>query len=260
MLLITEIKPDYPLAGLVLDAVHCDINEIDWNYLFLLLGRNLPLALHVFRIANSPYYGKPGTISSFENALRVLGPAQFRRICVLASVMRQSGGHPGRLEKTAAGLSRHALASALTARHIAEKSGMAPMVQEDTFTAALFHGIGGLVNLVIQDSEISSIDYIRSGTIILSAMKMPDSIISAVASHEYPVNDKHGNPTIASFVHMGCAVSRLLGITSDLEPPVFSLCAEICKSTGLTYELSCIIPEIIHMLKSYGVRDLLDPD
>ncbi|MDM8535339.1 HDOD domain-containing protein [Desulfobacterales bacterium HSG17] len=257
---ITRVKPNFTFAGSVLDAVHCEIRKIDWDSLFLLLARNLPLSMHFFRIANSPYYGRPGKISSFENALRILGSSQFRRICVLASVMRQSEVSPGNLEIAKTNLSKHALVSALAARHIAGKSGMTPVFQEDTFTAALFHGIGGLAHTVIKDSDVHTIDYAELGTIILSGIKMPESIISAVALHEYPVLDRQGNPSIASFVHMGCAVSRLLGISSDLEPPVFCLSSEVFKGTGIEYELSRIIPEIFHIIKSYDLWDFFNLD
>ncbi len=81
------LKPNPTWARNLMKAVHEP--ETNWENVRGIVSRCLILSMRMFRLANSSYYGSPGKISSYEQALAVLGPGQLRRICLIASVVPQ---------------------------------------------------------------------------------------------------------------------------------------------------------------------------
>lgn len=249
---LTHLKPNPSYSELLLKAVHQP--TIEWEKVRQIVSRCLVLAMHLFRIANSPYYGRPGRISSFNQALTLLGPRQLRRICVLASLTRQSGKSAlDHFEISDAMLSQHCLASAVIARYLAPD--ISSQFREDIFTAGLFHGIGGLcVALARTESVEFSMSCGQLGGRILSEWKFPGHIVTAISSYETPPPGSN----LAAFAHLGCGISRLLGITSIFDPDEFSLSSNALDEIGSGRRLPGLLPRVIEELKSKGLLEYLN--
>ncbi len=98
------------------------------------------LAAMVLRVANSPLYGRAGSVTSVEAALRHLGPAVVRRIAAgLALLDASSHGVP--LDRPR--FLEHFVASAAACRELARRLAVAS--PEDAHAAGLLHSLGQAV-------------------------------------------------------------------------------------------------------------------
>ncbi|MDM8549294.1 HDOD domain-containing protein [Desulfobacterales bacterium HSG2] len=246
---LAALKPCPGHSERLIKAVHDA--AIDWEEVSRIVSRCVILTMHIFRIANSPYYGRPGKISSFRQALTVLGTRQLRRICILASVTRKSESQFDYSEISGTMLSRHCLASAVIARYLA--TAMPLQFQEDVFTTGLLHGIGNLSLMILNSlSRTESVEWDMSGSelggLVLSAWKMPEHIITAISSYESP-GPAHKIQPMAAFVHAGCGISRLLEITPTAEPGEFKFSSDVLEKIGLKNGLAGILPGVFRELE-----------
>ena len=264
-IIIKSLAPNPASAGLVLDKIHK--SSVNWDKVWHIISRDLVLAVHFFRIANSPYYGQPKQVSSFRKALELMGTGQVRRICILAAVTRQSQGIPDASEIVKTAISHHSMTTAVICRYLAGK--MPQQFQDDIFTAGLFHSIGCL-SIMLQSDSFSlewKKNYGKIGGYILSELKMPEHIINAVSLHAPLVTDEDKGEamTPGDFLHLGCGISRLLDITTTLEPEDFRLSSHaikaVCQSAKIPWSsdaISGIIPGVICELKREGLLEYFD--
>ncbi len=257
---IMNLKPHPVFAGNLLNAVHQAPECIDWEKIRVLISRDLPFALHFFRLANSPYFGSPGEISSFETALRCFGPVSLRRICVLTALGGWTESADDCRKISASGLSRHCLVSAIIALYLAKDRE--PVFREKAFTAAILHGAGGLPGLFWKQNlyDFGKIGYGRLGGMILSGFGIPENLCAAVISHEFPESGGHSDLPLSAYVHMGCAISRMLGFMSSAESPAFVLSPETVKQMSPDRGLSALIPGIMREITEKGLSVCLGPD
>ncbi|MCP4350760.1 MAG: HDOD domain-containing protein [Desulfobacterales bacterium] len=308
---LANLRPNPTWSDRLMEAVHQPVT--DWGMVLKIISRDPVLAMHFFRITNSPYYGKPRKISSFEKALSFLGPEHLRRICVLASVA--GAGNPSdKYEISESMLPQHCLATGAIAQYLA--ADMPPGFREDVLTAGLLHdtGIIGLTVLSMKNSN----DYSKSsifdqpsiiGALILSKWKLPEHIVEAVFFHnigninkraypqlggaagnsplegqggvfrghdrlseceQHPGPPQGGNPPtnkcalnkpdLAALIHIGCWISRLLGISSTLIHKEYTLSPEAMNQIGLHESLHEILANVFSELKSKGLLEYLNLD
>ncbi|MCP4108454.1 MAG: HDOD domain-containing protein [Desulfobacteraceae bacterium] len=304
---LANLRPNPTWSDRLMEAVHQPVT--DWGMVLKIISRDPVLAMHFFRITNSPYYGKPWKISSLKKALSFLGPEHLRRICVLASVA--GAGNPSdKYGISESMLPQHCLAAGAIAQYFA--ADMPPGFREDVLTAGLLHdtGIIGLTVLSMKNSN----DYFQSsifdqpsilGALILSKWKLPEHIVEAVFFHHigninkraYPQlggaagnspleggvvrirTDGHalgkhppqgGNPPthkcalnkpdLAALIHIGCWISRLLGISSTLMHKEYTLSPEAMNQIGLHKSLHEILANVFSELKSKGLLEYLNLD
>ncbi len=264
---IMSLKPHPVFAGNLLKAVHQSPEHIDWEKTRFLIFCDLPFALHFFRLANSPYFGKQGEIFSFECGLRCFGPVSFRRICVLTALAGWPESAADYRKISVSGLSRHCLAAAIIARYLAKNRETE--FRQQAFTAAMLHGTGGLPGLfhkqILSDLGENvlphrNIGYGRLGGLILSGFGIPENLCEAVISHEFPESDGQKNLPLCAYVHMGCALSRMLGFITHAEPPAFVLSPEVMKQISPARGLSALIPGILEEIRAQGMGICLWPD
>lgn len=251
---VADLKPNPAYSERLIKALHDTV--IDWEEVSRIVSRCVILTLHIFRIANSAYYGRPGKISSFREALMMLGARQLRRICILGSVTRKSESPFDYSEISGTTLSRHCLASAVIARYLA--TDMPLHFQEKVFTTALLHATGHLSLMILNSllpAEAIEWDMNDSqlGKHVLSAWKMPEQIITAVSSYESP-GSAHKIQPLTAFVHAGCGISRLMEITTSVEPGEFKFSPNALEKIGLKNGLSGILPDIYKLKGLRGLR------
>ena len=84
----TLLRPNPQVAQKLFSAIHETI--IDWGDVKEIIFHDVVLALQIFRMCNSSYYGVPHKIDSLHTALVLLGENHFRRVCVVAAATRNS--------------------------------------------------------------------------------------------------------------------------------------------------------------------------
>lgn len=104
-----------------------------------LISSDDELSARVLRLVNSPFYGFSRTITNISNALVLLGINIIKSLILSSSIFEL-------MQKTAPGLWRHSLATAVTANIIASSLELDDV--EEITTAALLHDVGKVVVIV----------------------------------------------------------------------------------------------------------------
>lgn len=208
--------------------------------LAIVLVTDQAIAAKVLRIANSPYYGLSGAVSTIQQASVVLGQKTLAEILTVASTsqlfdrpMPGYGLDPGELW-------RHSLLVAFGARIITSR--IKPHLSEDAFAAGLTHDCGKLAldpyihqreNVFCQFMEDGSHSFLDAEKTILGfdhseiaaevckVWKMPDEITSAIRFHHYP--SQSDGDTVAYALH----VADTLALNSALDFGLDALSAEM---------------------------------
>jgi chemotaxis protein CheD len=266
---LAQLRPNPQVAKKLFDAIH--ERTINWSYVEKILYQDFVLALHVLQMCNSEYYGIPSEIDSFETALSLLGPDRFRRICVVAAAEKHNESLLSEKGIDQTILSRHCLASAIAARHIATKSYSD--IQTQIFAAAFFHPIGSIaaqladrkINtgldkynlddclcLVKNDSEIAR-QHAHLARALLTQWHTPPIIIETISPLKLPPieQDKLSLDTI---VTISCIISAMLGILVSKEKIIDVECS-VCalELMELAFVNDQLLAEIIMKLRTKGI-------
>ena len=193
-----------------------------------LISSDDELSARVLRLVNSPFYGFSRTITSISNALVLLGINIIKSLILSSSIFEL-------MQKTAPGLWRHSLATAVTANIIASRLELDDV--EEITTAALLHDVGKVVVIVylMDDYEnilsrkvqkdISSCDVERSliwtdhaeiGAWLAQKWLLPVKLQEAIGCH-HDVAGAVEYRTAAAVVHYAniLATARGLGFSGD---------------------------------------------
>jgi HD-like signal output (HDOD) protein len=116
------------------------------------LAADQALSASVLRLANSAYYNVPRTVSTIDDALRLLGFLSVRSLVLGASMSASFAGLRG-VDLVAHW--RHAIYTAVAARYLAKSNNLPG---EMAFTVGLLHGIGRLVMQAAIADELAALD------------------------------------------------------------------------------------------------------
>src|SRR4051812_27191084 len=134
------------------------------------------LSARVMRLANAPYYGLSGKVSSASRAVVLLGFSAVRALAVSAS----SGLLAEQMDLGPTGFWSHsvvtAVASSVVARHLGTPSA-------DAFSAGLLHDLGLALPHVV---TLEGAEHTGIGALALQAWRFPRSFVRAVESHHLP--------------------------------------------------------------------------
>lgn len=158
------------------------------------------LAAVVLRLANSPVYGRAGTVASIDAAVRLLGPAVVRKIAAGLAGLEAPGSPLDRHR-----FLEHSVASAAASRALAKRLGSVP--PEEAHAAGLLHSLGQMVfalgsgkryaevqrrcadekrPLVEVEKEVFGLDHGRAGALLAERWNLPPAIRDAIAHHHRP--------------------------------------------------------------------------
>lgn len=164
-----------------------------------LIERDPALAARCLRLANSPFYGRPGKIGSVYGAVTMLGLRTV--MSLLTAVSLQHAFKPEHCPGFQLDVYwRHAMGVAMTASVLAPRLGLDP---SEAFLAGLLHDIGELMLVVLQpdaqeeirrrvrsgemaevvEQEVLAIDHVALGASIAQQWHFPQAIVDAIADH-----------------------------------------------------------------------------
>lgn len=209
------------------------------------IGCDASLTARVLRLANSPFYGVPGRVSSARSAAQVLGRRTLESVLSLAAVAGQVSG--SRCEAfDAAAFWRHALGTAIVSRGLARAAGLE---EGQAFVAGLLHDIGLLamsvyfphalealiaqaraddVELVVVERRHGLTPHADVGAWIASHWRFPAPVVDAIAAHHAP------GLGLATCVHVGNAITHALDIAALPHELVPALHASVWEQVTMT--------------------------
>ena len=198
------------------------------------------LTARILRLANSPFYGVAGRVSSVRDAAQVLGRRTLESMLTLAAVTGHFEGQRS-LVFDASAFWRHALASAIASRGLARAAG----IDEDrAFVAALLHDIGLLAMsvyypqtldaLILQaraeDAELCAVErrhgltaHADVGAWIAAHWHFPAPVVQAIAAHHWPAEAAPQAASLAACVHVADALAHaqdVANLANELVPNV----------------------------------------
>ena len=268
-----EIENLPPLPVLLLQALEVfDDPEFEYTRLERVVSKDQSLVSHILKIANSPFYGLSGKISSLKEAFIILGTYTMRNLVLSAGIMRALAGGDGSTGLSHVGLWQHAYGVATLARRTALRVKAAD--EEAAFVAGLLHDIGKVFMNVCYPADIQRIlrlrlrddclyiqaegaaggfDHVFIGERLAEKWRLSPDVIEAIAYHHQP--EATDNP-VAHIVHLADVMCRALGFGEpgdDLVPPMYAGSLEML---GLSMrDLEAIMEESYPMM--YSAAELL---
>ena len=235
-----------------------------------LISSDEELSAKVLRLVNSPFYGFSRTITSISNALVLLGINIIKSLILSSSIFEL-------MQKTAPGLWRHSLATAVTANIIATRLELENV--EEISTAALLHDIGKVVVIVYLMDDYENIlsrkvqrdisssnverallltDHAEIGLWLTQKWHLPNSLQEPIAYH-HEVESAVEHRTATAVVHYAniLTTARGLGYSGDKQVTAID---EIARQTLVLpdYMLTDIIATLEYRLdeiKRYSLGD-----
>ena len=186
------------------------------------------LTANILRMANSAYFGFPGTIGSIGQAVARLGWKRMFQLVIASTVY-------GLMEKPVSGYSlppgelwRHSVAASGTAELIVKNYKI--RVSDDTFTSALLHDVGKIVlgdvaeayfdeietaalqgrSFEAAERDVLGTDHAEVGAWILEHWSLPGDLVNAVRWHHNPDGAGATSPEL-DVVHVADVLSHSIG-------------------------------------------------
>jgi len=253
---IEHLNPDWTTAGKLLETLHNPDSSM--QSIYEIISENAVLACHIFRMCNSSYYGFPSKISSFADAMRLLGSHQLRLICTVAATMRQQENTSADTCLAAQNFNNHTRATALIARCLALQ--VSPELSENIYAAGLLHSVGrlgaallmwkdGWNELLETDSNVFEKNVDPIGEIILTKWNIPVQIMRSAIDFKNPPDETSDQHNLTAIIHVACCLSLLLGINFGKKPYVDEISRSALAQAGLSGGLEPILPSIFEALR-----------
>lgn len=155
--------PSLPHAVLkFLDAVQND--SVSMARLSRIASSDPALASQILKLANSPLFSARANVHSLSQATVLLGLRTIQNLALTLSVLHSFSGLASRTSFSLASFWWHSLATAVTARRIAEKVSHRPL--EEAFIAGLLHDIGQVMFLAHDPAQPLRISFRPGGMVI----------------------------------------------------------------------------------------------
>jgi putative nucleotidyltransferase with HDIG domain len=192
------------------------------------------LAARVLKMANSPFYGMTGKVSTIQHAAIILGFKTLSELTTMAGFSAMMGRKLPGYGYYSDELWKHSLAVALASKMIAEKIN--PDLANDALTAGLIHDLGKLIldpyvldqretfdelieeenqTFLIAEKQILGFDHAEIAAEICDHWKFPESLTLAIKFHHNPFLS---NGTEMAFIlHLADYIAVLSGSGYDLD-------------------------------------------
>lgn len=185
------------------------------------------LSVKVLQLANSPFYGLSGRISSIRDALNILGMRQLGSLVVAAALTGQFEKLHGKALNMDA-FWQHCIGCATAARQLAQRAGLD---EQAAFTAGLLHDVGRLIvdshhpleaaraiawaeqndaSHCEAERLLLGIDHAELGAWVCRHWRLSSSVTEAIAGHHHL--PRTGSLSLTDVVHVADAITHALDL------------------------------------------------
>jgi putative nucleotidyltransferase with HDIG domain len=211
------------------------------------------LTANLLKIANSSYFGFPGSISSLREAVVRLGMTRVFQLVVTASVNAALEPAVPGYDTRPGELWRHVVAVSVAAEHIAGELELRE--KDEVFTAGLLHDVGKLVlgefvkkklwrvesatsqgmPFDVAEKRALGVDHAEVGALILAGWSLPAELVNAVRWHHQP--DALDPPRrLVDVVHVADVLCMSLGYDEGREGLHYEISPAVIERLGLRRE------------------------
>lgn len=194
--------PTLPAIALELNRMLQD-NECTVDKVAGKIESDQSIASKVLKLINSAFFGLRSQVTNIHNAVVLLGFNSIRNIVLSVSVIKAFSDGSGKNGVDMTEFWNHSIATAMTAKYLAEVSGIGDA--EDCFTTGLLHDIGKIVlaqyfseiffrivdemedqNIPFSKAEKSHLDrmgHARVGGFLSDKWKFPAALTRSIEGH-----------------------------------------------------------------------------
>jgi len=210
------------------------------TYLAKVIETDQAIATKVLRIANSPYYGSVGGVSSVQQASVVLGTKTLMELLSLACASGPLAETLKGYELKSGDLWMHSLAVAAGSRMIAKEKKAE--LTEDAFSAGLIHDVGKLIldphifqrkeafreavqngkdSFLRAEKEVLGFDHGEIASEVCEKWKIPPHLSLAIRHHHNPAQSEDNE--LAHIIHVADVVAMMTGIGGGLDGMLYKI-------------------------------------
>ena len=226
------------------------------------------IAARVLRMANSPYYGMSGNVSSLKHASTVLGLKTLEELIVVAGSTKSLSNRMEGYGLEAGDLWQHSLAVAFGSKIIATRKN--PGMANDAFSAGLIHDVGKIVldpyvlerrdafqtflsggkeTFLSAEKEILGFDHGEIACELCMSWNVPDTLATAIRYHHSP-SESNGNQ-LTHIVHMADAIAMMSGMGAGIDGLQYYMDEEAVAMLGLKPDdMSAIMVEMVEAVQT----------
>lgn len=198
------------------------------------------IVTRVLKMANSPYYGVSGNVSSVKHASVVLGTKTLMELLNLACSSEILGQTLEGYDLAAGDLWMHSLAVANGSQLIARRVN--PSLEQDAFSAGLIHDVGKIIldpyilerkadfqsfvkersdTFLAAEKGILGFDHAELASEVCERWQIPRHIVLAIRYHHDPTPSD--NDMLSYIVHLADAVAIMSGIGAGLDGMLYTI-------------------------------------
>ncbi|MGD9162523.1 MAG: HDOD domain-containing protein [Desulfobacteraceae bacterium] len=266
--ILRSVKDLPPMPQTVIKAreIMSDPNS-DFKSLADLFETDQAIATKVLKLANSPYYGMGGKVSSIQHASVVLGHKTLGELITMGGTSSLLGKSLDGYGLDAGALWKHSLAVAFGAKMIAEMKE--PSLINDAFTAGLIHDAGKLIldkyvaerwqliedfmgneGVTFLDAEKSvlELDHSEAAYEVCGVWNIPKALTIAIRYHHHPARS-HEN-MLAYIIHIADVIAMMTGLGLGIDSTFYVMDDRAMEFVGLNEgDINKVMAEIIESVK-----------
>ena len=214
--------------------------DSDFKELANLFETDQAIAAKILKIANSPYYGYSGKITSIQRASVILG---HKTLVELLTVIGTAGLLGNKLEGywlDSGALWKHSLAVAFGSRIIA--STIKPALSNDAFTSGLIHDVGKLIldqhvkerwelfqnfmddgehTFLEAEKKILDLDHAEVASEVCKKWNIPEPLTVAIRYHHHP--SQSNGSELAYIVHVADAIAMMTSLGMGIDGTLYQM-------------------------------------
>lgn len=229
------------------------------------------VAAKVLKLANSPYYGMMGKVSSLQHASVVLGQKTLEELITMAGTSGLLGGKLEGYKLDAGDLWQHSMGVAFGSKLIAGKKY--PALENDAFAAGLIHDAGKLAldpyvierneafeavinegqeNFTTAEKRILGFDHSEIAFELCKTWNVPQTLRIAIRYHHRPARS-NGNE-LAFIVHAADAIAMMSGVGVGLDGMQYQVDESALEFLGFQEEdISEIMTGLVEAVQNISV-------
>lgn len=242
----------------ILQSIDNDL--IDTATLTQKIANDIGIASRVMRVANSPFFGSSGQISSLKEATLLLGFNSLRGLVTSAAVIQAFPANLAGFNVKA--FWEHGLKIAVCAKLLAQVSHLDA---ETAFTAGLLHDIGlltmaliapeklqslnaddGIDNVLAHEAQVFGMHHGQMGGLVTAYWHLPAQICQAIEKHHDQTSVVEGQaPDISDILYVASLYAEYSDTDTTYSPYQKEFIEQAEKRLGLSEtELQQLVQEI----------------
>jgi HD-like signal output (HDOD) protein len=243
----------------------------DFRNLAELFETDQAIAAKILKLANSPYYGFGGKVSSIQRASVILGHKTLGELISMGGVSSILGKRLDGYGLDAGALWKHSLAVAFGSRIIAQM--VDPSLVNDAFTSGLIHDTGKLIldkyiaerwenfeafmadgdkTFLSAEKAILEVDHAEAAFEVCKTWNIPKTLTIAIRYHHFP--SRSHDSRLAYIVHVADAIAMMTGLGLGIDGSLYEMDEDAMGFLGIKEEtINDIMMEVLNAAQKISI-------